>query len=81
MRVIELAIEPDVLERLYAQTGGTAAFEAAIGRLALFHYGFKKVVVSASASPDVVASYMKDDGSVGYTVAALWDAGRFTFHS
>ena len=83
MRRIDLCIEPDVAERLLAETGGGAALHEAIGRLAMWHLGYGTLRIEAVLAEfaELVATYLKDDGTPGYVIVALWRGGVFEFHS
>lgn len=42
---------------------------------------YPRVEISVTDGIDLVGVYFKPDGTVGYTIAAIWNGERYGFHS
>ena len=60
-------------------------FYAAIGYLSSWNMTFPTVDIyphdNTDTNTDLVAVYKREDGSVGYTLAAIWQETYYSFHS
>ena len=60
-------------------------FYAAIGYLSSWNMTFPTVDIypmgHGDSSTDVIAVYKREDGTVGYTLAAIWQETYYSFHS
>jgi hypothetical protein len=60
-------------------------FYATIGYLSSWNMTFPTVDIyphdNTETNTDLVAVYKREDGSVGYTLAAIWQETYYSFHS
>lgn len=56
-------------------------WEAAIGYLASWNPLFPIVDIYSDGKTDMIAVYKHADGKHGYTIGAVWNGERYTFHS
>ena len=60
-------------------------FYAAIGYLSSWNMTFPTVDIyphgHGDSNTDILAVYKREDGTVGYTIAAIWQETYYSFHS
>lgn len=82
-RTIELSINPDTMVAIAEITGNAELFKA-IGYLSQWNLSLAKVHILGGVydgNPEIIATYWRDDGSVGYQIGAVWHGDHFGFHS
>jgi hypothetical protein len=84
-RTIEMAIDAVTLTQISNITGNEKLFHA-LGYLSQWNMSLPKVRINACmyesyGNPEIVATYWREDGSIGYQIGAVWHDDHFGFHS
>lgn len=79
-RTVTFFTDTDALHAFYEHTDVIQA-RTAVGYLTAWNLSYPHVNIYHDGKTDLVANFLRADGTIGYTIGAVWNGEAFGFHS